>query len=268
MTDQGETVKKPKFNFVHVPSKQCSVLQNKTTMEYLMKWSMKGHINVQYYNFNENFQNYLKQEFVEAFFTDPSVCSTLQMPSEGSWCPLACAADKVKYELIPSSVTSLTFFDRLTNPHNGIVRLGGNLIQCMEDQIAGFYINDHLRRLLLDESAEQYNLYNKSERNEFIFKLLMHLALGGKWCQHEETLGPYIDTARNFYKDLVSVERIEGSNELKVRSIVLKVTAYVKSKPVFPSDPSNMQNFSYLIIDPFKRQLTVLSHSLDGPLVS
>lgn len=60
---------------------------------------------------------------------------------------------------------------------------------------------------------------------------------------------------------LFSVERDKGSSNIRIRSVVLKVVAYdEEGVPLYPMDPENVQNFIYLIIDPFKRTVAALTH--------
>jgi hypothetical protein len=50
---------------------------------------MKGNLKLQTYFFNQPFQPYKKQEFVNAFFQDPLIASTLQgMSLANSWTPV------------------------------------------------------------------------------------------------------------------------------------------------------------------------------------
>lgn len=64
-----------------------------------------------------------------------------------------------------------------------------------------------------------------------------------------------------------SVERIEGSSDIRIRSVVFKVNAYQEDgEPLCPTEPEHVQNFVYLIVDPFKRQLSVLMNYYGGYL--
>ena len=58
-------------------------------------------------------------------------------------------------------------------------------------------------QILLDEEDEDWDLFDHGERSEFLFQLLRLLAVGGRWCQYEDRLTPYIDVVRAIYKDLV-----------------------------------------------------------------
>lgn len=57
--------------------------------------------------------------------------------------------------------------------------------------------------MLLDEECDQYSLYGREEREEFIFRIFELLVLGGSLCQYEERLQPYIEVTRRIYKELV-----------------------------------------------------------------
>lgn len=42
--------------------------------------------------------------------------------------------------------------------------------------------------MLLDDECPEYNLYTTEEREEFIFRILQMLVLGGTLCQYEDTI--------------------------------------------------------------------------------
>lgn len=59
--------------------------------------------------------------------------------------------------------------------------------------------------MLLDEESEEYSLYSEDERQEFAFRILQMLVLGGTLCQFEDALQPYLDVTKNIYKDLIKL---------------------------------------------------------------
>ncbi|XP_014288773.2 cilia- and flagella-associated protein 300 [Halyomorpha halys] len=252
-----------KFTFVPLKDK-ISVLEQSKISNKLMQWSMKGNLKLKYYNFNQEFHPYQKQDFIEAFFKDPAVYSTLEVYRSG-WDPIGIPAAKVEYEPVAATQTSMAFFDRILDRNNNMTRPNGEIRQCFEDKREGFYIDDNILAMLLVEEHDLYNLYSKSERNEFIFNIFKHIYLGGEWCQRDFNIEPYLQTTKDIYKDLMSVERIEGSSDIRVRSVVFKVFAYQKDgTPLCPKSPHHLQNFTYLIVDPFKRQLSVLTNYYGG----
>ncbi|KAK9504649.1 hypothetical protein O3M35_010936 [Rhynocoris fuscipes] len=111
-------------------------------------------------------------------------------------------ATKVTVQEVPCVVTSMAFYDKITNEKNGIVRKG-RILECMEEQINGFYVNDKLRALLLDPDSDVYQLYSAEERQQFAFLLLMHFTLGGLYCQQEFHIDPYLETVKQVYKELL-----------------------------------------------------------------
>lgn len=250
------------YTFVHVPDRLCNTLESKETKDYIMKWSMKGSLQVQYYSFNQPFHVHKKEDFFNDFFTDPVVFSTLIYNQTQIGRPASC----VNVESVPCTILSMDYFDRLLKEENGVTRCDGeSIVQCHEEDVRGFLIDDNLRNVILNEESKYYKLYSDSERKQLLWRIFCHLCLGGQWCQYEFSIAPYLSTARDLYKELVSVERIGDSSELVVRSVVFKAKALDENNvPLVPLDPDNFQNFLYLIVDPFKRSVAVLSHFYGG----
>lgn len=231
---------------------------------------------------------------------------------------------------MPCSLTSTALFRRLAKV--GVVR-GENLITpCAESQVGDIVINDRLRRvsqsarrsrysprerlpldaeyiaaprprplsaslcpqILVDEEDEDWHLFSAGERAELLVQLLRLLVVGGKWCQYEDTVTPYIDTARAIYKDLVRcadqprinthvhltaeafgqawflVDSVEKDPDglVVVRSVVLKVVARDENgEPILPLNPDHPQDVVFLCIDPVRRTVNVLSHHFGEDLV-
>lgn len=57
--------------------------------------------------------------------------------------------------------------------------------------------------MLLIDDSDNYCLYSDSERDEFLFCLFQHFCLGGKICQYEDNVDPYLDVTKQVYKDLI-----------------------------------------------------------------
>ena len=72
-------------------------------------------------------------------------------------------------------------------------------------------------QMLLDEESEEYNLYDKNEREEFIFAIFQMLVLGGPLCQYEDNIQPYLDITKTIYKDLI---RYESLNYLYINILI------------------------------------------------
>ena len=96
---------------------------------------------------------------------------------------------------------SVEIFDRLSQ--NEIARENGLIRKCLDEYYEDIQISDELRKLLLIEESDNYDMYSKEERNQFLFCLFKHLCLGASVCQFEDNLQPYIDTAKSIYKELI-----------------------------------------------------------------
>ena len=110
-------------------------------------------------------------------------------------------ATRVDVEDINCSLLSVEIFDKLYA--NNIVREDGSIKKCLDEFYEDIQISDELRKLLLLEDCENYDVFSDSDRKEFLFRLFKHLCLGGQVCQFEDTLQPYIDVVRSIYKDLI-----------------------------------------------------------------
>ncbi|CAD5116654.1 DgyrCDS5522 [Dimorphilus gyrociliatus] len=248
-----------KFAFRSLPNKKFSFFENKENQERLLKWSMKDRILIQGFLFDKQFKEYEKDEFVLDFFKDPEVTSSLKsLSSSGKWSPIGIEAKSVKVETIPVTVISMDFFDKL---YKGVAKESGALCKCLDEYIDEFIASDELRKMMLSEESDYYDIFDESEKSELLFRLFRHLCIGGQVCQYEDELQPYLDITKGLYKDLVSVVKDSNSNKLKVQSIAFKVTAFEKDGAIyFPSTKNHMQDFAYLIIDPLKRHVNVIQH--------
>ncbi|KAJ8342780.1 hypothetical protein SKAU_G00327080 [Synaphobranchus kaupii] len=246
-----------KFSFNLLSCKTFSFIQDRNTTERLMKWSMLGRITAQAFNFDQPFHTYKKHEFVSDFFKDPLVVSNLKViGATGSWEPLERKVTNVTVETVPCTKISVDMFDPLYS--RGILRPTGHIIKCFHDYDANF---DELRKMLMIEDSENYEIISQEERQEFLFRLFKHFCLGGELCQYEDVVTHYIETTRLIYKDMLSVQKDPETKEIRIVSTVLKVTAYDDSGLCYPSEKEVEQTFAYLIVDPFKRNVYVLYHS-------
>jgi len=222
---------------------------------------MNSRLKIQAFSYDQPFQSYQKDDFVLAFFQDPEVLRCLQVASSsGTWCSLGNAAKSRMADQVACSAMSMDYFDRLYN--NRVVRESGHIVKCFDDYYEDFVVSDELRKMLLMPDSDNYDLYSESERDEFLFRIFRHLCLGGVVCQFEDTIQPYLDATKAIYKDLISVQKDAKSGQIHVTSIVFRVTASDETGMFYPSSVRNEQNFSYLIIDPLKRHVIVLYHTV------
>ncbi|XP_063979114.1 cilia- and flagella-associated protein 300-like [Diachasmimorpha longicaudata] len=247
-----------KYTFVHVPEKNYPALNDKNIIQLLQKWGL--NLMIQNFVFNEPFYQYQKYLLAEAFFKDNTVSKSLKIwDGKYSFSEEGIVADAVEINPIPCTVLSMSFFEKLQDPENNIVCNSGNIRQKYEEQIDGIFVADNLRKMLLDEESDEYRLFSKNERTEFIFKIFQMLILGGEYCQYDDQLEPYLDCTKKIYKDLVRVHKLEDTNTLTISTIVLEVIAK-KDEPYFPRNPTQKQNIGFLLIDRNTREITTVLH--------
>eukprot|EP00112_Aurelia_sp_Birch-Aquarium-sp1_P002141 Seg1232.10 transcript_id=Seg1232.10/GoldUCD/mRNA.D3Y31 product="Cilia- and flagella-associated protein 300" protein_id=Seg1232.10/GoldUCD/D3Y31 len=249
------------FKFHFVDNKTFASFAAKSTQEFFLKWGLKERMVVQMFSYDLYFQESEKGKFAMDFFKDPDVQTNLKVPSRSNTMgPIGDQKPtRVDVQVIPSTVTNMEFFDRIYR--DGLVRTSGTICKCYDEQLDGFLVSDELRKMVISEDSDFYDLFGSSERDEFIYRIFKHICLGGLVCQYEDDVKPYLDTAKFLYKDLVSVHKDSNKNKLVVSSIVLKVTVWTNDVVVYPGDEEHEQSFAYLIVNPTKRQVTVWSHS-------
>ncbi|KAF3707479.1 putative protein C11orf70 -like protein [Channa argus] len=243
------------FYFSPLSSKTFSFLRNKDTLKLLMKWSMLGRISAQSYSFDQSFCPYNSETFALCFFRDPQVVSSLTKMDAAVWVPLDKPVVSVDVEVVPCTSVSMELFDPLYRC--GILRPSGQVVKCFHDVYPDY---NELRQMLQDEDSEHYYVVGRESRGEFLFRLFKHLCLGGELCQYEDTIDPYISTTKDMYKDLISVQKDPETKKISVISTVLKVFAYDEGGRGYPGRQDEKQTFAYLIVDPFKRHVTLFCH--------
>ncbi|XP_072119557.1 cilia- and flagella-associated protein 300 isoform X1 [Mobula birostris] len=262
----AERLVKPAFTFRHLSNKKISFMNDRKICDLFMKWSMHGRIIVQAFSFDEYFQPYDKDKFVQAFFKDPNVVINLKVvsPLTFEWTTVGVKVKKTEAEEIPCKQVSMSFFDRLYS--NGIVRETGHINKCLDEFYGDFVVADQLRQVLLLEDSDNYQIFSDTERKEFIFCLFKHFCLGGMLCQFEDTVDPYLETTKAVYKEIVSVQKDPDTKGIHVISTVFKITASGDHGLCYPSTKKHEQTFAYLIVDPIKCHVHVLYHCFGGGL--
>ncbi|XP_062054306.1 cilia- and flagella-associated protein 300 isoform X2 [Lepus europaeus] len=222
--------------------------------------SMLGRMEAQAFGFDQTFLAYRKDDFFMAFFKHPNVIPNLKLLSDssGQWVTLGTEVKKIEAINVPCRQLSMSFFDRLYDEN--IVRDSGHIVKCLDSFCDPFLISDELRKVLLEEDSEKYEVFSQPDREEFLFCLFKHLCLGGSLCQYEDEIYPYLETTKFIYKDLVSVRKNPQTKKIQITSSVFKVTAYDSAGMCYPSTKHHEQTFSYFIVDPIKRHVNVLYH--------
>jgi hypothetical protein len=167
------------------------------------------------------FERLLTLVFIKNFFRDTNVLSSVQkIDNGGNWKCIGTnevfvffvkvnnrllskgkPAERVEVQDVDCTLLSVDIFDRLYR--GDIVRDNGEIRKCFDEYYEEIQISDELRKMLLIEDSDNYDLYTDKERNEFLFRLFKHLCLGAYCCQFEDEVKPYIEVTRSVYKDLV-----------------------------------------------------------------
>lgn len=250
----------PKYTFVPLATKNYVGINEKVSEELLSKWGIQGNFVIQHFSFNEPFQQYHKYHLAEAFFKDNVVAKELLTKQGNSWVKRGITASTVETKPVPCSVLSMSFFDKLQDPENKIVYRSGNICKRYDMDIESFLVSDNLRGMLLDDECPEYNLYTTEEREEFIFRILQMLVLGGTLCQYEDTIDPYLDMTKLIYKDLIRVQK-QNNSEFSISTLVLQIVAKdIRGEAYFPYKPSHIQNIGFLLVDGSARKITTFLH--------
>ncbi|KAG4087784.1 hypothetical protein H8356DRAFT_1010305 [Neocallimastix lanati (nom. inval.)] len=252
---------KIKFNFTYLPNAKFPGFNNKETKEYFEKWGLEGHTYVERFSYDEYFQSYQIEDFLQNFFNNPEVRSVLKVYSSmDKWGHLG-EVKNIQFEELNKTATSLDFFDKLEQ--NGIIRSDGTIIKCFDEYTDHFLVSDELRKCILMPEFETYDIFTEDDRKEFLFHIFKSICLGGYICQYEDDIQKYFDISKLLYKDFVRVTRDNKTKKLNVISMVYKINDLDSSiSPLFPIE--HPQNFMYLTIDPMNRYVTVWYHASDS----
>ncbi|GMH43918.1 hypothetical protein BSKO_11852 [Bryopsis sp. KO-2023] len=237
--------------------------ENSELRTQLTKWGMLENMKWCCFGYDKPYHKMQGEDFLMDFLNDPVVRNELQILTKGGeWKKLEETITSVECEMIPTTATSMALFDKLAKSDPIVVRPGGEIVQCMEGFIDGFQICDLLRDLLLNECSENADLFDESEKSEFLFAMLRHFCLGGAINQFENSIEAYIETIKKTYKTLVSAHKNKETDKVEIRSAVYKVKAATTGQgklDLFPEE--NLNSYMYITFDPLKRTCWAWYHA-------
>ena len=103
------------------------------------------------------------------FFQDDKVISSIEKQERnGVWKSLGIKATKVDVQDVDCTQLSVEIFDKFTEAN--IVRESGAIKKCLDEYYESIVVSDELRKCLLLEESDNYDVYSDKERNEFIFR--------------------------------------------------------------------------------------------------
>ena len=199
-------------------------------------------MNLSGFRFNQGFNVFNTDKFVKDLLNSYEFRAA--MPALASKIPEV--VDSVQYDRLTTEVVNMGFFDILWE--KDIVTETGYIKKEPDEYLDGLQLGDRLRYALALNESEYYLCFDDDMRREFIFRIFMHIALGGTMCQYEDSITEYLTSTQLFYKDLVTVFKDSETKEIKVGSIVLQISKINGSEIFEGSD--HPQNWMYIIIDP------------------
>lgn len=247
------------FSFTPL-EKPFASLSSDSAVQALRKWNLEPYMQAKQFRFNQAFSPDSIDAFLLDFFASPVVQETAPVcvgtasgpfAQAGQFSTLgAVAPGAVKHMRLPTTVLRLDFFDRLKDAE--IVR-AGDIAKCLDEQCGEILVSDKLRKLLLDEASEEWELFSELERSELIFRIMKALAVGGGLNQYEDQMEPYLNMTKALYKDLVSVHKT-AAGTLAIGSLTYAISEVNgSSASLFPRPSPN--NFCYVTIDPAARHV-------------
>ena len=157
------------------------------------------------------------------------------------------------------------YYRNCTDPADAVVEDGEEFASGGEEFASGgekvaetkacgdILVSDRLRKLMLDESSEEWELYSEAERKELIFHVMKRLAIGGGMNQYDNKMQPYLDLTKKLYKDLVTVSKAPNG-ALQVSSLTYEIEGVSGSSAnLWPRQ--NDHNFCYVAVDPLARHV-------------
>jgi len=244
------------FTFEALAPKQTfPSLEPTESKDNLQRWNLAPFMQAQGFRFDQAFAPEQTDAFLLDFFSSAVVqdAAPVCTGKGGHWGALGVVTGPgLKYERLATTVLRLDFFDRLKEA--GIVR-AGDIMKCLDEPCGEILVSDRLRKLLLDETSEEWELFSTAERKELIFHVMCRLAIGGGMNQYSDEIEPYLNLTRLLYKDLVAVQKT-SAGALQVRSLTFAVHGVDGSSASLFPRPSP-HNFCYVSIDPVARHVKI-----------
>eukprot|EP00192_Tetraselmis_astigmatica_P018147 CAMPEP_0117680924 /NCGR_PEP_ID=MMETSP0804-20121206/18651_1 /TAXON_ID=1074897 /ORGANISM="Tetraselmis astigmatica, Strain CCMP880" /LENGTH=247 /DNA_ID=CAMNT_0005490533 /DNA_START=203 /DNA_END=943 /DNA_ORIENTATION=+ len=214
----------------------------------LTKWDLWRNMRCHQFRYTKAYHKMAADEFLIDFFNDKNVQASFQvLEGRDSWISASGKVKSVSHKAVKAVVTRTDMFDRFTDSDPPIVRGNSAIVKCMEEVIDGFTVSDNLREMLVKgDESENHGLFPEEEKEEFLFRVFEHLALGGSMNQFEDDIDAYIGVTKKVYKELLSVQKNPSTGKVEVTSPVFAVTAIDTDGgwSLFPYESRN--NFLYV----------------------
>ena len=245
------------FQTVDDPSHYSHIF-TKENFKTLEKWGLIKNMELVKFRFNTSFELQDLQRFLKDLFNDPIVkknfppLTSVILPDEQK------EIENFKYKVLSTRATNMDLFDVMYE--NDIVTLDtGYIHQDYDIYVEDITVSDKLKQALLVEDSEAYSVFSQDQRDEFLFHIFKRLVIGGSLCQYENTVEPYLEMTKDFYKDIVSAAKEPETNKIYIRSVPVEILSVEKSN--IYKKKNHPQNFFYVIIDPYQRYVHLWYHN-------
>ena len=245
------------FQTVDDPSHYGHIF-TKENFKTLEKWGLCQNMELVKFRFNTSFELQDLQRFLKDLFNDPIVrknfppLTLVILPDNQK------EIENFKYKVLNTRATNMDLFDVMYE--NDIVTLDtGYIHQDYDVYVEDITVSDKLKQALLVEDSEAYSVFSPDQRDEFLFHIFKRIVIGGSLCQYENTIEPYLEMTKDFYKDIVSAAKEPETNKIYIRSVPVEILSIEKSN--IYKKKYHPQNFFYVIIDPYQRYVHLWYHN-------
>jgi len=145
-----------------------------------------------------------------------------------------------------------------------VISQTGSIRGCFEERYNDIIVNDLLRDLMVNEDSENSGLFPLKERNELLFRIFKCIIIGGGLCQSEDYITRYLDMTKKLYKELLTVYKNSTTDQPEIAGKAFAIREipgldlYSDASQYGSSDNSVVENTFLIVVDPSKRQLTVM----------
>jgi cilia- and flagella-associated protein 300 len=221
----------------------------------LQKWGFLPHMSLFKFRFDQPYNEFNPLPFLIDLVNSPEVASIISAFHSGKTVE---RVDSLAYTEIRAQTTTMDIFQLLME--KDLIYHNGNIKKVIPDFFEEIEICDKIRECLIVEESEDYGILDEF-RNEFLFRIFEHVAIGGGVCQYEDEIEPYLEVVKGMYKDLVAVTKDSETNEFKVTSKVFQIQSNEQFQLFL--NP-HRQDFCYVTVDPGYRHVNVWSHKWTG----
>ena len=232
-------------------------LKNDSQVQRFFRWGIKPNedLFLRKFRYNQVFHAVGADDFLKQLLNSDAARASMPMLSSIG------EVTDVSFKQLNCNVINMSYFDFFEEM--GIVNSNtSNLQGCMEEYIHGIPCQDRLRQGLLFEEDENYEeLQQDKYQNEFVFRLMQFLALGGSMNQFDQSITEYMEATKLLYKDMIGVAKDETTDEIKPMSMVFKVNSVTTSNGAnLPSTEEHPQNLLFVSVDPLKWHVNVFQN--------